>query len=336
MLGLAPFPRALRWLALPLALGLTHVAFESAADAAPKGKQSKKKKKTGGSMDDSAGADVDPTGAAPGTKDAHSSDVEMVDDSAAKKKPKPGEGEAENVQLEEEDETPPAPEEPEGPPSPFSLNWLSITIQQDALVYGNVKNVCPAADDNGKAIDGAGSYSCRDATGVHRGAVYSGAGNEVHGGVGLADLRFMIGYDRVLAGKLMLGARFGVAVLQAPAVTGTRAPMPFHAEGRVSYYFGDSPFTNHGLRPFLGFAVGVAEIDGKVSVVYYKNHQGYREGQQGRLDVWRNTGPGFVGLSGGLSVPMGDFTLNGEVRALAMLLNPGFAPALAVSLAYGL
>jgi len=337
MLGLAPFPRALRWLALPLALGLTHVAFEGSAEAAPtkakKGK--KKKKKTGGSMDDSAGVDVEAGGTAPGTKDSHSSDIEMVDETQ-KKKPKPGEAEVEVVQLEEEDETPPAPEEPEGPPSPFSLNWLSVTIQQSLLIYGNVKNVCPAADDNGAPVEGVGGYSCRDADGVHRGAVYSGAGNEVHGGIGLADLRFTLGYDRVLAGKLMLGARFGVAVLQAPALKGTRAPMPFHAEGRFAYYFGESPFTNPGLRPYVGFGVGVAEIDGKVSVVYYKDHAGYRQGKQGRLDVWRNTGPGFVAASGGLSYPVGDFVLNGEVRLMGMLGNFGLAPALAVGLAYGL
>ena len=337
MLGLAPFPRALRWLALPLALGLTHVAFESSAEAAPaKAKKGKKKKKpAGGSMDDTAGADVEASGAAPGTKDAHASDIEMVDESQ-KKKPKPSEASAENVQLEEEDETPAAPEEPEGPPSPFSLNWLSVTIQQSLLVYGNVKDVCPAVDDNGLVIDGAGGYSCRDATGRHRGTVYSGAGNEVHGGVGLADLRFMIGYDRVLAGRLMLGARFGVAVLQAPAVTGTRAPMPFHAEGRVAYYFGESPFTNSGLRPYAGFGVGVAEIDGKVSVVYYKDHAGFRQGKQGRLDVWRNTGPGVVGVTGGLSYPVGGFMLNGELRVQALLGNFAIAPALAVGLAYGL
>jgi hypothetical protein len=335
MLGLAPIPRALRWLALPLALGLTHAYFESSAEAAPAKAKRGKKKKTGPSMDDAAGADVDPSGAAPGTKDAHSSDVEMVDETATKKK-KPGEAEAENVQLEEEDETPPAPEEPEAAPSPFSLNWLSFTVQQSLLIYGNTKNVCPSADDNGKAIDGVGGYSCRDATGYHKGAVYAGAGNEVHGGIGLADLRFTVGYDRVLAGKLMLGARVGFAVLQAPAVRGTRAPMPFHAEGRFAYYFGDSPFTNHGLRPYVGFAVGLAEIDGKVSVVYYKDHAGFRTGSQGRLDVWRNTGPGFVGASAGLSYPVGDFLLNAEVRMLGMLLNPGFAPALAVGVSYGL
>jgi hypothetical protein len=336
MLGLAPFPRALRWLALPLALGLTQVAFEPTAAAAPKAKTGKKKKpkKTGGSMDDTAGADVEASGAAPGTKDSHTSDIEMVDETPKKKKK--GEVEAENVQLEEEDETPPAPDDSNEPPPPFSVNWFSFSIQQSFLVYGNTKNVCPSADDNGKSIDGVGGYSCRDATGAHKGAVYSGAGNEVHGGVGLADLRFMLGYDRLLVGRLMLGARFGAAVLQAPAVTGTRAPLPIHAEARMAYYFGESPFMGTGIRPYVGFAVGLGEIDGKVSVVYYKDHQGFREGKQGRLDVWRNTGPGFVAVSGGVSYPVGNFMLSAEARMLGMLLYPGFAPAILAGVAYGL
>ena len=122
MLGMARISTALRWLALPLALSVTHGAFERDVEAKPaKAKKGKKKKKTGPSMDDNAGQDVEAGGFAPGTKDSSTSQVEMVDESE-KKKPKPGEAAAEEVTLEEVDEAPPETEEAEGPPSPFSLS----------------------------------------------------------------------------------------------------------------------------------------------------------------------------------------------------------------------
>src|SRR6187399_1727830 len=68
MLGKLHPVRALRWLALPLALSMTHVVCEDHADAKPK--KTKQKKKTGPSMDDNAGRDVDEGGTAPGTTDS--------------------------------------------------------------------------------------------------------------------------------------------------------------------------------------------------------------------------------------------------------------------------
>lgn len=327
MLGQPWTSRAIRWLAIPLAVGLTHVVVhERTADA--KTKKSKKSKKTGPSMDDNAGKD-DVGGTAPGTTDSKSSQVEVVDETPKKKGPEP-----EPVVLEEED-APPETQNPE-PPPPYSLNWLSLMLQQDFLVYSDTKNVCPSADQNGNEYLGQPGYSCRDANGVYKGDVYYGAGNEVHGGFGLGTLRINLGYDRVLASKLMLGARFGLMLLQAPAVTGSKAPKPVGGEARVAYYFGDSPFERKGLRPYASFAVGFAEVHGKVSVVYYKNHIDYQNNKQGRLDVWRVTGPGFAALSGGASLPLGSFLLSGEVRLQAMLGTFAFSPALAVTLGYGL
>ena len=331
MLGKLRSVRALRWLALPLALSVTHVVCEDHADAKPK--KTKQKKKTGPSMDDNAGRDVDEGGTAPGTTDSKSTEIEVVDQTP-KKKPKPGEAEAEEVTLEESD-APPEPTTPE-PPPPFALNWLSFTVQQDFLVYGDTQNVCPSVDQNGKEFPGNGAYSCRDEQGVYRGNVYHGAGNEVHGGFGLATLRLGLGYDRILASRLALGARVSFMLLQSPAVTGSKRPAPVSGEAHINYYFGDSPFERKGIRPYAGFAVGFAEVQGKVSVSYYKDHIGYQQGKQGRLDAWRSTGPGFVALSPGASLPLGDFMLSGEIRLQAMLGKFAFAPGVAIGLAYGL
>jgi hypothetical protein len=284
-------------------------------------------------MDDNAGRDVDEGGTAPGTTDSKASEVEVVDQTP-KKQPKPGEAQAEQVTLEEED-APAEPKEAE-PPPPFALNWLSFAIQQDFLVYGSTTNVCPSVDQNGNEFPGNGAYSCRDSQGVYRGNVYHGAGNEVHGGFGLATLRLGLGYDRILASRLALGARVSFFLLQAPSVTGSKAPRPVGGEAHIAYYFGDAPFERRGVRPYAAFAVGFAEVQGKVSVVYYKDHIGYQQGKQGTLDAWRTTGPGYVALSPGLSIPLGGFMLSGEVRLQAMLGKFAFAPAVAATFAYGL
>lgn len=334
MLGHALRTRALRWLALPLALGLTQAAVESSANAAPKttkSKKSKKKQPTGGSMDDNAGQPVD--GMAPGTGDAKPGEKSEPPpnpeaEGQAKKPPPP----APEPKIEEVDDAP--PEKP-SEPSPFSLNWLSVSVQQNLLIYGNVQGVCPSIDDGGIEHAGAAGYSCRDSDGLHRGAVYAGGGNTVHGGLGLADLRFLIGYDRVLGQNVTLGARVGIAILQSPAVTGTQAPMPVHAEARVGYYFGESPFLNRGLRPYVIGAAGLAEIDGKVQVVYYKDHVGYQNNQSGTLDVWRKTGSWFVAANVGLSYPFGNFAVNLDVRLSVLFPYVGFAPAATLGLGYG-
>jgi hypothetical protein len=338
MLRLARTTRALRWLALPLALSFTHVVVERSAGATTtttkKTKKSKKKQPTGGSMDDNAGKDSDVGGTAPGTTDSKSTVPDEDAQPDLQKKPKPDETQAENVKLEEVDDTPAEVKE-SGPPSPFSLNWITINVQQNLLIYGNVGGVCPSADANGHEYQGAAGYSCRDAGGLHRGDVYASAGNQVHGGLGLADLRFTLGYDRVFGQNFTLGLRAGFAILQSPAVTGTQAPMPVHGEARFAYFFGESPFMNRGLRPFVAASAGLAEIDGKVSVVYYENHVAYENNQQGTLEVWRKTGPWFVSADAGLSYPFGDFAVNLDLRMSVLFPYVGFAPGAILGLGYG-
>jgi hypothetical protein len=331
MLGLARTPRALRWLAFPLALGLTQVVIaERSAEAAPKkAKKSKKKQPAGGSMDDNAGKDTDVGGTAPGTTDSKTTEPEVNAEQAQKKPPPP-----ENVKLEEDDDTPAEVKNAVSTPSPFSLNWLTLSVQQNLLIYGNTTGVCPSIDDAGKEHPGAAGYSCRDSGGLHRGSVYAGGGNQVHGGMGLADLRFMLGYDRVFGQNIQLGVRVGFAILQSPAVTGTQAPMPVHAEARFGYYFGESPFMSRGLRPYVAGSVGLAEIDGKVSVTYYADHVAYENNQHGTLEVWRKTGPWFVAANAGLSYPFGDFAVNLDLRMSFLFPYFGVAPAAILGLGY--
>ena len=96
--------------------------------------------------------------------------------------------------------------------------------------------------------------------------------------------------------------------------------MPVHAELRGSYWFGQAPFAAGGLRGYLGLSGGLGEIDGRATVEYYIDEAGYQSNAKGKLDAWRKTGPGFVGLHGGLAYALSQrHALTLELRFVQML-----------------
>jgi hypothetical protein len=330
MLRLARTRRVSSLIAALVALTLGTALPLSSADAKPssskKGKKSKKKK--GGSMDDTAGSDIQSDGLAPGSKDSAAATPEP-EPTQIPKKPKP-----EPIVLEETPEPEPKEPEPTGPES-VRKNWFSFSVQKDVLSFGSQKGVCPAADEFGNLSAGAAHYSCRDVTGVYEGRVYSLAGNEIKGGLALATTRVLVGYDRLLIERLTLGVRVGYIFGLAPSVRDVKRAFPWHFELRSALFFGAAPFETKSLRPYVTLGVGVGEIDGHVSVEYYENNIQYQQNKIGRLDVWRRTGIGFGAGGLGLQYPIGPFAVNAEVRALLMLGDPGVGMAGALGLAYG-
>jgi hypothetical protein len=330
MLRLARTRRVSSLIAAVLALALGTALPLSSADAKPtSSKKGKKSKKKGGSMDDTAGSDIQADGLAPGSKDSAAAEPEP-EPTQIPKKPQP-----EPVVLEETPE--PEPEEPE-PTGPESVrkNWFSFSVQKDVLSFGSQKSVCPAADEFGNLSPGAPQYSCRDVTGEYQGRVYSLAGNEIKGGFALATTRVLVGYDRLLIERLTLGARVGYIFGLAPSLRDVTRSFPWHFELRSALFFGSAPFERKSLRPYVTLGVGIGEVDGQVSVEFYENNIDYQKGDIGRLDVWRRTGIGFGAGGLGLQYPIGPFAVNAEVRALLMLGDPGLGLAGALGLAYGL
>jgi hypothetical protein len=235
----------------------------------------------------------------------------------------------------DEDEDQPKPEEHEkaraeeaddgGTPK----NWLSLSFQQDLLSYKQTNGVCA----------GAAQYQCFLQGQSFAGTIYTGAGDQLKGGVGFATKRVLFGYERVLGDNLTLGARLGFAFGGSPKATnGTGTSfLPFHAEARASYWFGEAPFARDGLRGYAGLAAGLGEVDGHVTVEYYVDQAGYQANAKGKLDAWRKTGNVLVGLHGGVAYA---FTkqqqLFLELRLLQLLGATALGGAINVGYGFGL
>lgn len=265
-----------------------------------------------------------------------SDDVEVEIEDASAEDLAEGETTSE-VELEETEPKPdPEPEDDEEASSGTPLNWLSFSIQQDALFFGAQPNVCGTTSAMGVFVPGPDEYACHGPTGVYDGPLYSGAGNEVQAGLGLATFRLMIGYDRLFIQRLLLGGRVGYAFGGEPSVPRADGFMPFHAELKAQYYFGDAPFSRNGIRPYAAAAVGLAEVDSSVNVDYFVDQAGYDRGEKGSFQVWRKAGTGFGALSGGAAYPLGPGQVHAELRLLIMLGNSAAGAALNLGYAYGL
>jgi hypothetical protein len=209
------------------------------------------------------------------------------------------------------------------------LNWLSISFQQDLLSYKDTTGVCT----------GAAQYQCFLEGKSYGDPIYRGSGDQLGGGVGFATKRVLVGYERVLAENITLGAKLGFAFGGSPkATTGQgSAFVPFHAEVRGSYWFGKSPFATDGLRGYAGVAAGLMEIDGHVTVDFYQDAAGFNARSKGKLDAWRKTGNGFAGLHAGVAYGFSkQHQLFLELRVLQMLGATALGGALNIGYAYGL
>lgn len=233
---------------------------------------------------------------------------------------------------EDEDEqkpaAPPAAEEP-ADDGAAALNWFSASFQLDLLSYKETTGVCT----------GAAQYQCFLQGQSYTGPVYQGSGNQLQGGIGFATKRLLIGYERVFGDNITAGAKLGFAFGGSPKATvGSGAAfLPFHAELRGSYWFGSAPFKTDGLRPYVGLAVGIAEVDGHVSVEYYEDAAGYAAGSKGKLDAWRKTGNTMAALHLGAAYAFSkEQQLFLELRVLQMLGATALGGAVNVGYAYGM
>ncbi len=213
-------------------------------------------------------------------------------------------------------------------------NWLSFNVQQDALFLASATGACANQDQ----------YSCYfanddwyDPTDKVQGVPLQGSGDEVTGGFGLATTRFLVGFDRVLGENVALGARLGYAINGGPQkkdlINGTSGStfFAFHAEGRVSYWFGSSPFARAGFRPYVVAAGGMSEVDAKVVVKIYTQMM---PKDATSLAAWKKSGKAFAGVGGGVMYPVGPGGITAEVKLQEMIGSS--ATGLAMTLGYSL
>ena len=139
-----------------------------------------------------------------------------------------------------------------GPPK---HHWFGLHFGPDLLMAGKASGIC--GPDTASAD--AKKFACFDGGNEYTGApntAYSGA---FSGNIYFATVRALISYD-YMVGRLAVGARLGWAFRGAP-----KDFSPFHIEARVAYSLRKDPF-KLGFRPYLGLAVGHAQVDASSGV----------------------------------------------------------------------
>jgi hypothetical protein len=210
--------------------------------------------------------------------------------------------------------------------APFKRNWFSLDFQVDALLLPSASNAC--AGGTGYTCFGSNYYADRP---------LAGADDVVDGGVKLATMRVLLGYDRALAANFMVGANVGYAFNGGPQRPGGRAFEPFHAEAHASFWLGHAPLARAGLRFFVAGAIGMQEVDASIPVDVYQTTAAYQAGQSQNLTAWKKTGTGFaaIGLGAMYAItPAGGIVL--ELRGQQMFPTAGAGAALQLGYAIGL
>ncbi|MBI2390981.1 MAG: hypothetical protein HYV09_15425 [Deltaproteobacteria bacterium] len=221
--------------------------------------------------------------------------------------------------------------------------WLGLDIQQDFLFISGSENICKEStwactkQVEGKQTD----IGVSDDKGIQ---VAEGGGGKTSGGPALATTRVFIGGDYFVTPSITVGARVGYA-FRGGNPTENAKFLPFHAEARLQYFFGQ-PKTS-GARPFAMLSGGLAEFDALVPNIVAVPNSGARADdpaacaaattpeEQGRacritgIDAYRLAGQSFIAPGGGVWIHLGpSFALN--VAGKILLPLPTFSPGLAL------
>lgn len=186
-------------------------------------------------------------------------------------------------------------------------NWFTIVYSPDLAVYAG-KNVCTKT---GQTQDHF--YCLRGNNSHYVGTPTANNADDVTPGVALGSMRVVVGYERIVASNVGLGARIGFAF--NGATQGGASFMPVHAEARFAYYIGHKPFVGTGVRPSVFLSGGAAEVDTQVQVNVLEDgatcgaknpgstsspctkpsHDGVLEKREQQLTAYKQAGPGFAG-----------------------------------------
>jgi len=238
-------------------------------------------------------------------------------------------------------------------------NLGSLGLQIDALLIGTGTNVC--------SPDSAGAYACflKDTSTQFDGtAVKDKNGtNGIQGGLGPADVRLLLGYDRQILAKLPLtvGLRLGWAFGGSPSpdnplangsLTNKQPPansfLGFHAEVRAAYHFLGF-FEDKKFRPYAFIGGGLAQVNASVPVEVLCDPSVSTNKTPGSscekvtantrvgVDAYQITGLNFIGFGAGTTFGITPtFGVAAEVKFMIMVPTSGFviAPTLGPVVAF--
>jgi hypothetical protein len=228
------------------------------------------------------------------------------------------------------------PEEEDEGPDLGTVNWLSVGLQQDFLMFSGESGVC--------GTDRPAELSCFRANDEFRDPTtqfIAGDGGEVAGGFRPATTRLLIGYDRVLFPSIAIGVRVGYAIGGGPAEPGGAAFVPFHAELRGAYWFG--PLEVGKVRPYATAGGGLAQVDSSVTTeLVDRSPQGQipvdelMQPTASRVTVWKKTGTTFAALGAGAMYPLNQKSgITAELKGVLLFPSSGMSVSLQAGYAYG-
>jgi hypothetical protein len=215
-------------------------------------------------------------------------------------------------------------------------NWITLTFAPDFTIISG-DDICGfkdgyTGDTPSEAFNPA--FVCAknpDAENPERylGQPTPGQGNNVNTGFGVSTMRLTLGYDRVIIAGFSLGARVGYVF------NGTNEDfasfIPVHAEARAAYTFGNSPWKDQVVRPWIFLSGGFAQVDTAVEVDVLEDGEACGaadpgdnasectvESESGEIEpriqtvrAIQQAGLGFAGGGAGVSfVPVGLFEIN--------------------------
>lgn len=247
-------------------------------------------------------------------------------------------------------------------PSTAKMNWIRLTFAPDFAMISGV-DVCGFQDGyagGSPTTPNDQTFVCvRNADGENKtrylGQATPGQGNNVNFGFGVATMRLMLSYDRVLIKGLSLGARLGWAF------NGTNEEfasfIPVHAEGKVAYTFGKDPFAGQVARPWIFISGGLAQVDTIVNVDVLEDGEACGAADPGdvgsactnetsdgatqdriqTLRAIKQGGLGFAGGGAGISfVPVDLFEINLGVKFSVTFpfVVPVFSPEVGVGVGF--
>jgi hypothetical protein len=130
---------------------------------------------------------------------------------------------------------------------------------------------------------------------------------------GLGPSRVLLGYEHLVSYQALIGARIGYAFPGLVAGgSGSEDFVPVSAELAIRYFFGSDPFGHRALRPFVLSSVGFAQfdIDFPVDVREDVSRPGVQGGNdlEQTLDASKRAGDAYVGLGGGVRLPVAPAT----------------------------
>lgn len=233
--------------------------------------------------------------------------------------------------------------------------WVGLHLAQDlALVSGS--QVCDTATQNEQNF---ACYLPGNAEVPYDSGEFileQGNAGNIGSGFVTATTRFLLSVDHAFTANLMGGVRLGYAINGGPPagkvveynetnpnvadevlVEGTKF-LPYHAEGRLSYWFGSLPLGRKGFRFYAHVGGGLAQVDARVGVkIRDRNRVEGGPYEEAQLEAWKKLGQGFITAGGGTVFALSpQFGLQLNLNLIYMLPASGLVIQPSLGAVYGL